>query len=107
MNFRGRRYGYNIYLWYVYRFCNFVNHSLLNIRQKGEIKMKQLKQNTVNDLISFIEREKCKENRTLADRVVQWILEDIISGKCKITGSATDHDKKKMFVEFSYYQENK
>lgn len=65
----------------------------------------QPEQDMVDDLKSFIEREKDKENRTLADWVVQWILESIIDGKCKITGSATDHSKKKMYVEFSFYQE--
>ena len=57
----------------------------------------------VDDLISFVEKVKDKENRTLADWVVQWILEKIIDGDCKITGSATDHHKKKMYVEFSFY----
>lgn len=61
----------------------------------------------VDDLRSFIEKEKDKENRTLADWVVQWILEKIIDGDCKITGSATDHDKKKMYVEFSFYQKER
>lgn len=65
----------------------------------------QPEQDMVDDLISFIEREKDKENRTLADWTVQWILESIIDGDCKITGSATDHEEKKMYVEFSFYQE--
>lgn len=61
-------------------------------------------QNIVDDLISFIEKEKGKENRTLSDWVVRWILEKIIDGECKITGSATDHTEKKMYVEFTFYQ---
>ena len=64
-----------------------------------------MEQNMVDDLKSFVEREKAKENRMLADWIVQWILESIISGECKITGSATDHAAKKMYVEFSFYQE--
>ena len=65
----------------------------------------QPEQDMVDDLTAFIEREKGKENRPLRDWVVQWILEELISGKCKITGSATSHSKMKMYVEFSFYQE--
>lgn len=59
----------------------------------------------IDGLKAFIKTEEQKENRTLGDWTKQWILESIIDGKCKITGSATDHSKKKMYVEFSFYQE--
>lgn len=59
----------------------------------------------IDDLKAFIKTEEQKENRTLGDWTKRWILESIIDGKCKITGSATDHSKKKMYVEFSFYQE--
>lgn len=58
----------------------------------------------VDDLRSFVERQSKIENKTLADWVVIWILEKIIDGKCKITGSATDDTEKKMYVEFTFYQ---
>lgn len=59
----------------------------------------------IYDLKAFIKTEEQKENRTLGDWTKRWILKSIIDGKCKITGSATDHSKKKMYVEFSFYQE--
>lgn len=74
-------------------------------KELAKLPSAQPEQDMVDDLISFIEREKGKENRTLADWTVQWILESIIDGECKITGSATDHEEKKMYVEFSFYQE--
>lgn len=58
----------------------------------------------VDDLKSFVEKQRKIENKTLADWEVIWILEKIIDGKCKITGSATDHAEKKMYVEFTFYQ---
>lgn len=66
--------------------------------------MSDFRMPTVEDLRSFIEIEESKEDRTLADWVIKWILEKIIEGDCKITGSATDHNLKKMYVEFTFYQ---
>lgn len=61
---------------------------------------------TTNDLLSFINKQKDKENRTVSEWVIQWILESIINGNCTITGCATDHKDKKMYVEFSFYQKD-
>lgn len=61
---------------------------------------------TNDDLLSFVDRQKAIENKTLSDWVIQWILERIISGKCKITGSVTDHKTKKIYVEFTFYQKD-
>ena len=58
----------------------------------------------VNDLRSFVVKQRTIENKTLADWAARWILEKIIDGECKITGCATDHTEKKMYVEFTFYQ---
>ena len=55
------------------------------------------------DLVSFVEAENERERKTLGDAIKADIVEKIIQGDCKITGSATDHEKKKMFVEFTFY----
>ena len=55
------------------------------------------------DLINFVKSENEREGKTLGDALKVDILEKLIQGDCKITGSATDHKKKKMFVEFTFY----
>ena len=55
------------------------------------------------DLINFVESENERESKTLGDSLKASILEKLIKGDCKITGCATDHKKKKMFVEFTFY----
>lgn len=55
------------------------------------------------DLIEFVENENEREGKTLGDSLKASILEKLIKGDCKITGCATDHKKKKMFVEFTFY----
>ena len=56
------------------------------------------------DLIDFVKAQNDREGKTLGDAIKVDILENLIRGDCKITGSATDHKKKKMFVEFTFYQ---
>lgn len=55
------------------------------------------------DLINFVKSENEREGKTLGDAIKADILKKLIQGDCKITGSATDHKKKKMFVEFTFY----
>ena len=62
-----------------------------------------------NDLINFVkaqdEKERIEGRTTLSDSIRAAIVDKIIAGDCHITGSVTDHDKKKMWVEFTFYKE--
>lgn len=59
------------------------------------------------DLINFVEAQEARSDgekkRTLSDVIRAEIVSKIIQGDCKITGSATDHNQKKMWVEFTFY----
>jgi len=60
------------------------------------------------DLISFVEEREAKEKTCktrLNDALATGILRKIIGGDCRITGSCTNNDTKKMFVEFTFYEE--
>lgn len=58
------------------------------------------------DIIDFVKTQEAQEgNRVLRDVISAAILRDIIDGECRITGSVTDHKKKKMFVEYTFYEE--
>ena len=63
------------------------------------------------DLLSFVEAQEESERTTgravLGDSIKATILRKLIEGDCRITGSATDHEKKKMWVEFTFYSKDK
>ena len=62
------------------------------------------------DLLDFVETQEEKEERegraVLGDSIKATILRKLIEGDCKITGSVTSHEKKKMWVEFTFYAED-
>lgn len=62
-----------------------------------------------NDLVNFVkaqdEKERTEGRTVLSDSIRAAIVEKIIADDCHITGSVTDHDKKKMWVEFTFYKE--
>lgn len=55
------------------------------------------------DLIDFVKTEEERKGKTLGDAIKADVLKKLIDGDCKITGSATNHKKKKMYVEFTFY----
>ena len=58
-------------------------------------------------LMAFIEAQEAKPwPHILRDEVTAWILKAIVDGDCRISGSATDHTKKIMYVEFTFYEES-
>lgn len=62
------------------------------------------------DLISFIEKcEKADENGNvnLSDYILAAILRKIIDGDCRMTDTATDHEKGKMYIELTFYGKDK
>lgn len=50
-------------------------------------------------LHDFVVNEKKK---TLAEEIMATIFTDIINKDCMITGSQTDHEQKKMWIEFTW-----
>lgn len=57
------------------------------------------------DLLNFVKEqdEKNKKGKVVfGDYLLNELLKDLISGKCKITGTVTDHEKGKLYVEYSF-----
>lgn len=57
------------------------------------------------DLIDFVKKQ--EENpwpHTLGDALLTEILKDIIKGDARISGCVTDHGKKRMYLEISFYE---
>lgn len=53
---------------------------------------------------AFIDEQKAKptENRTLENHMIEWILEYLMSEECHVTASKTDHENRKMWIEFTF-----
>jgi hypothetical protein len=58
------------------------------------------------DLIDFVKAQKEKPYpHTLGESLLATILEDIIKGDARISGSVTDHKNKRMYLEVSFYED--
>lgn len=67
----------------------------------------QLDRELQKDIIDFVEKQEAQKGKQmLRDAISANILRHIIGGECRITGCVTDHKKKKMFVEYTFYEED-
>ena len=58
------------------------------------------------DLVDFVKAQEEKPwPHTLGDAILAEILKDIIKGDARISGSATNHKKKRMYLEISFYED--
>ena len=58
------------------------------------------------DLIEFVKAQEAKPYpHTLGEALVKEILKDIINGNARISGCITNHEKKRMYLEFSFYED--
>jgi len=58
------------------------------------------------DLVDFVKAQEEKPwPHTLGDAILVEILKDIIKGDARISGSATNHKKKRMYLEISFYED--
>lgn len=67
----------------------------------------RLQKERQKELLDFVNAQEMKdalgEKSTLSDVIRAEIVGKIIADDCHITGSATDHKHKKMWVEFTFY----
>ena len=62
------------------------------------------------DLLNFVKEqdEKAKGGKVVfGDYLLNDLLKYLISGKCKITDIVTDHNKGKLYVEYSFKEGKK
>ena len=58
------------------------------------------------DLVDFVKTQEEKPYpHTLGDVILVEILKDIIKGDARISGSVTNHKKKRMYLEISFYED--
>lgn len=70
--------------------------------------LSQLDAELQKDLLEFVKEqdEKSKNGRVVfGDYLLKELLKYLISGKCKITGTVTDHEKGKLYVEYSFKEQ--
>ena len=57
------------------------------------------------DLIAFVkEQDEKPYPHTLGEALLNNILKDIIKGDARISGCITNHGKKKMYLEISFFE---
>lgn len=56
------------------------------------------------DLVSFIKQRQEEPGHTLGDYLLADILKHIIDGDARLSGCATNHETKKMWLEVSFYE---
>ena len=67
--------------------------------------LSQIDMELQKDLIDFVKAQKEKPYpHTLGESLLATILEDIIKGDARISGSVTDHKNKRMYLENSFYE---
>ena len=60
------------------------------------------------DLVDFIRKQEAdKGPHTLGDRLIVELLKEIISGNARMSGCATNRATKKMYIELSFFEEDK
>ena len=76
---------------------------------KGEIRkgetmgfFERLDMELQKDLLNFVDAEEQRKGKTLGENLSADILRKLIDGKCRMTGCATDHGKKKMYIEYTF-----
>ena len=58
------------------------------------------------DLLDFVRKQEEKPYpHTLGDVLLAEILKDIIKGDARLSGSVTNHEKKRMYLEISFFEE--
>lgn len=59
------------------------------------------------DLIDFIKKRESEKNQPFGKALVASILRDLIDGDCRITGCAKNDKSGKLWVEYTFYEEDK
>ena len=70
--------------------------------------LSQIDAELYQDLLNFVKEqdEKAKGGKVVfGDYLLNELLKDLISGKCKITGTVTDHNKGKLYVDYSFKED--
>lgn len=58
------------------------------------------------DLIGFIKTQEEKPDHTLGDYMLADILRHIINGDARLSGCATNHATKRMYLEISFFEDD-
>lgn len=68
--------------------------------------LSQIDMELQKDLVDFIKAQESKPYpHVLGDDLIASILKDIIGGDARLSGCATNHGTKRMYLEISFYEE--
>lgn len=58
------------------------------------------------ELLDFIKKRESEKNQPFGKVLVATLLRKLINGDCRITGCAKNDKTGKLFVEYSFYEED-
>lgn len=58
------------------------------------------------ELLDFIKKQESEKNQPFGKVLVATLLRKLINGDCRITGCAKNDKTGKLFVEYSFYEED-
>lgn len=65
----------------------------------------QLDAELQKDLVDFVKAQEAdNEPHTLGDALLKDCIKHIVEGNARISGCATNHEKKRMYIELSFYE---
>ena len=65
----------------------------------------QLDAELQKDLVDFVKAQEANtEPHTLGDALLKECVKSIVSGDARISGCVTNHEKKRMYIELSFYE---
>ena len=69
--------------------------------------LSQIDMELQKDLLNFVkEQEEKPYPHTLGDALLAEILKEIINGNARLSGCVTNHEKKRMYLEVSFYEDD-
>lgn len=67
--------------------------------------LSQIDMELQKDLIDFVKAQEEKPYpHTLGDALLKEILKDIIKGDARLSGCVANHEKKRMYLEISFFE---
>lgn len=67
----------------------------------------QLDAELQKDLVDFVKAQEANtEPHTLGDALLKECVKSIISGEARISGCVTNHQKKRMYIELSFFEDD-
>lgn len=64
----------------------------------------QLDAELQKDLVDFVKAQEANTDHTVGEFLLTECVKSIVKGDARISGCVTNHEKKRMYIELSFYE---